>query len=363
MLRPKDAPKPATGPAPVALPQLRAPLPRTIVSRPARIDVLNAVMPDGGTLHQRFAGREPALVSAGDARLPGRGRRLPPLGRSAHRSLMPTAPSTWTCAVEATRRPGADLRRLRRRHLRCATNATCRRCRNSCAPARSPRGIGKTLSSTRSRPNREQLNREQRGIDARPTTTAAGIDAQRLRHLRIAAARRQCDAGARCGGDLPLHRRQRRGHGAERHTLPQAGKRRDACSTRRRHRRRHWPTSRRAAIVPDPAMAPLAPRRKLRPMPPAPAPDPASARAQPDGERLPPPPLCSNAPPTTTTITSATTASPSERCKPLRVTGIGDGSAPGVGAACQKQVDTCQRGPTARRLRCGEAPRTRGARA
>ena len=29
----------------------------------------------------------------------------------------------------------------------------------------------------------------------------------------------------------------------------------------------------------------------------------------------------------------------------LEVTGIGDGAAPGVGAACQKQTDTCQRVP------------------
>lgn len=97
------------------------------------------------------------------------------------------------------------------------------------------------------------------------------------------------------------------------------------------------------AIVPDPAMAPpLAP--EPRPMPPAPAPDPASARAQPDGERLPPPPLFE-----CTTYDNdhylSDDGTPSERCAPLEVTGIGDGSAPGVGAACQKQVDTCQRVP------------------
>ena len=36
---------------------------------------------------------------------------------------------------------------------------------------------------------------------------------------------------------------------------------------------------------------------------------------------------------------------PSERCVALEITGIGDGSAPGVGAACQKTTDTCQRVP------------------
>ena len=34
-----------------------------------------------------------------------------------------------------------------------------------------------------------------------------------------------------------------------------------------------------------------------------------------------------------------------ERCAPLEISGIGDGSAPGVGAACQKMTDTCQRVP------------------
>ena len=70
----------------------------------------------------------------------------------------------------------------------------------------------------------------------------------------------------------------------------------------------------------------------------------ASARAQPDGERLPPPPLFE-----CTTYDNdhylSDDGTPSERCAPLEVTGIGDGSAPGVGAACQKQVDTCQRVP------------------
>ena len=41
------------------------------------------------------------------------------------------------------------------------------------------------------------------------------------------------------------------------------------------------------------------------------------------------------------------------------MTGIGDGSAPGVGAACQKQVDTCQRVPDGAACDAMEAPRTR----
>ena len=47
MLRPKDAPKPATGPAPVALPQ-PAPPPRTIVLAPPQ-PMYECRMPDGGT--------------------------------------------------------------------------------------------------------------------------------------------------------------------------------------------------------------------------------------------------------------------------------------------------------------------------
>jgi len=93
-------------------------------------------------------------------------------------------------------------------------------------------------------------------------------------------------------------------------------------------------------VVPDPVptLPPPAPE------PPAPAPDPASARAQPDGERLPPPPLFE-----CTTWDNdhylSDDGTPSERCAPLDVTGIGDGAAPGVGAACQKTTDTCQRVP------------------
>ena len=94
------------------------------------------------------------------------------------------------------------------------------------------------------------------------------------------------------------------------------------------------------AVVPDPvpALPPPAPE------PPAPAADPASARAQPDGERLPPPPLFE-----CTTYDNdhylSDDGTPSERCAPLEISGIGDGSAPGVGAACQKTTDTCQRVP------------------
>ena len=91
------------------------------------------------------------------------------------------------------------------------------------------------------------------------------------------------------------------------------------------------------AIVPDP---PPPPPPEL----PAPAPDPASARAQPDGERLPPPPIFE-----CTTYDNdhylSDDGTPSERCVMLEITGIGDGAAPGVGAACQKTTDTCQRVP------------------
>ena len=94
------------------------------------------------------------------------------------------------------------------------------------------------------------------------------------------------------------------------------------------------------AVAPDPVVPAPAPE----PQPPAPAPDPASARAQPNGERLPPPPLFE----CTTNDNDrylSDDGTPSERCVALDVTGIGDGSAPGVGAACQKTTDTCQRVP------------------
>ncbi len=94
-----------------------------------------------------------------------------------------------------------------------------------------------------------------------------------------------------------------------------------------------------AAIVPDPV--PAAP---IAPGPSVPAPDPATASAQPDGERLPPPPLFE-----CTTYDNdhylSDDGTPVERCAPLDIVGIGDGSAPGVGAACQKTTDTCQRVP------------------
>ena len=189
--------------------------------------------------------------------------------------------------------PGADLRRLRRRHLECATNATCRRCRNSRAPARSPRGIGKTLLQAAQPTEREQLNREQRGIDARPTTTAAGIDAQRLRHLRIAAARRQCDAGARCGGGstaapTPAARSRCR----TTHPAPEQQDDATRARHRRRHRRRHWHDVE--------ARWPSSWIRQWRRLAragtgdrclPRAAPDPASACATRWRRRLPPPPL------------------------------------------------------------------------
>jgi hypothetical protein len=94
------------------------------------------------------------------------------------------------------------------------------------------------------------------------------------------------------------------------------------------------------AVVPDPVPAAPPPA----PEPPVPAPDPASMRAQPDGERLPPPPLFE-----CTTFDNdrylSDDGTPSERCAPLEISGIGEGSAPGVGAACQKTTDTCQRVP------------------
>ncbi|HET7127161.1 MAG TPA: DUF4124 domain-containing protein [Lysobacter sp.] len=99
------------------------------------------------------------------------------------------------------------------------------------------------------------------------------------------------------------------------------------------------------AYVETPAIAP-------EPIPtiptiPTPMPQPVAATPAstiPDGERLPPPPIFE-----CTTYDNdrylSDDGTPSERCVPLDITGIGDGSAPGVGAACQKQVDTCQRVP------------------
>ena len=95
------------------------------------------------------------------------------------------------------------------------------------------------------------------------------------------------------------------------------------------------------AYVEAPSIAPI-------PAPePVPAPQPVAtmpASTIPDGERLPPPPLFE-----CTTFDNdhylSDDGTPSERCVALDVTGIGDGAAPGVGAACQKQTDTCQRVP------------------
>ena len=90
-------------------------------------------------------------------------------------------------------------------------------------------------------------------------------------------------------------------------------------------------------ITPDPVPEPV----------PAPQPQPVAAKPAstiPDNERLPPPPIFE-----CTTFDNdhylSDDGTPSERCVGLEITGIGDGSAPGVGAACQKQTDTCQRVP------------------
>lgn len=94
------------------------------------------------------------------------------------------------------------------------------------------------------------------------------------------------------------------------------------------------------AVVPDPVAIAPPPESP----PPAATPRPARTRAQRDGERLPPPPIFE-----CTTYDNdhylSDDGTPSERCVGLEITGIGDGSAPGVGAACQKQADTCQRVP------------------
>lgn len=95
------------------------------------------------------------------------------------------------------------------------------------------------------------------------------------------------------------------------------------------------------AYVDTPAIAP-------DPVPdPVPAPQPVAAMPAstiPDDERLPPPPIFE-----CTTFDNdhylSDDGTPSERCVALNVTGIGDGSAPGVGAACQKTTDTCHRVP------------------
>jgi len=112
--------------------------------------------------------------------------------------------------------------------------------------------------------------------------------------------------------------------------------------------------TRRVLDTPSPSAAPPAyvdtPVTTPDPVPepvPAPQPQPVAATPAssiPDGDRLPPPPIFE-----CTTFDNdhylSDDGSPVERCVPLEVTGIGDGSAPGVGAACQKQADTCQRVP------------------
>ena len=93
--------------------------------------------------------------------------------------------------------------------------------------------------------------------------------------------------------------------------------------------------------------APFAPTAPIAAVPVAPTPPAAVAepvRAPPEGERLPPPPIFE-----CTTFDNdrylSDDGTPSERCVALDVTGIGDGAAPGVGAACQKTTDSCQRVP------------------
>lgn len=110
--------------------------------------------------------------------------------------------------------------------------------------------------------------------------------------------------------------------------------------------------TRRVLDTPSPSAAPPAyvetPEVTPDPVPePVPAPQPVAATPAstiPDDERLPPPPIFE-----CTTFDNdhylSDDGTPSERCVGLEITGIGDGSAPGVGAACQKQTDTCQRVP------------------
>jgi hypothetical protein len=115
--------------------------------------------------------------------------------------------------------------------------------------------------------------------------------------------------------------------------------------------------TRRVLDTPSPSATPPAyieaPSVAPEPVVPVPEPDPKPLAATPasttsstipDDERLPPPPIFE-----CTTFDNdhylSDDGTPSERCVALEVTGIGDGAAPGVGAACQKQTDTCQRVP------------------
>ena len=111
--------------------------------------------------------------------------------------------------------------------------------------------------------------------------------------------------------------------------------------------------TRRVLDTPSPSAAPPAyvetPAVAPDPVVPVPEPEPQPVASKPastipDDERLPPPPIFE-----CTTFDNdhylSDDGTPSERCVGLEITGIGDGSAPGVGAACQKQTDTCQRVP------------------
>ena len=108
--------------------------------------------------------------------------------------------------------------------------------------------------------------------------------------------------------------------------------------------------TRRVLDTPSPSAMPAyveAPAVAPDPVVPVPAPEPVAAPPAPtipDDERLPPPPIFE-----CTTFDNdhylSDDGTPSERCVGLEITGIGDGAAPGVGAACQKTMDTCQRVP------------------
>jgi hypothetical protein len=111
--------------------------------------------------------------------------------------------------------------------------------------------------------------------------------------------------------------------------------------------------TRRVLDTPSPSASPPAyvetPSVAPEPVVPVPEPEPKPVAATPaptipDDERLPPPPIFE-----CTTFDNdhylSDDGTPSERCVGLEITGIGDGAAPGVGAACQNKTDTCQRVP------------------
>jgi hypothetical protein len=95
------------------------------------------------------------------------------------------------------------------------------------------------------------------------------------------------------------------------------------------------------AYIEAPAIAPE-PTPEPEPSPQPVAPTPTSTVSE--GERLPPPPIFE-----CTTFDNdrylSDDGTPSERCVPLEITGIGGSSAPGAGGACQMRTDTCQRVP------------------